>query len=363
MFGKSLQLSLAQQQIANLEEELAKQKALLAEAQSRAQQAQSELDARTNTLNNNQTLVEQMQRMSGLMTSTQTSMGDLAKGMREEQQRSGEMSSVAITCASEITNIAQQLSALARDSSTAASQVSQLDVRAQEISGIVQMIKDVADQTNLLALNAAIEAARAGESGRGFAVVADEVRKLAERTTKATGEISTLVAGMRADSTASCAQMETLAKQSSTFSQNGEQAAQTMGQILELATLAEKTTASSALQGFCEVAKIDHLLFKLRVYKVLFGLSDETENNFVDHTQCRLGKWYYEGEGKHHAGLDGYRDMEAPHLKLHEHVKTAIAQSRQGNTAGMIDAVIKMEQTGDQVLASLERISAAGQRR
>ena len=61
------------------------------------------------------------------------------------------------------------------------------------------MIDDIADQTNLLALNAAIEAARAGEQGRGFAVVADEIRKLAERTTKATKEIATMIRQIQKD--------------------------------------------------------------------------------------------------------------------------------------------------------------------
>jgi methyl-accepting chemotaxis protein len=118
-----------------------------------------------------------------------------------------------------------------------ASQVEALGKSSEKIGEIVSVINEIADQTNLLALNAAIEAARAGEHGRGFAVVADEVRKLADRTTKSTKEISSMINEIRLSTTQAVSSMVEGTNKVNSGIKLAEKASAALKEIVEISQL------------------------------------------------------------------------------------------------------------------------------
>ncbi|MBR0566517.1 CZB domain-containing protein [Azoarcus sp. L1K30] len=308
-------------------------------------------------------LFVQLRSYGQTLVSVQGTFGDLAHRLAEQQRVAARSTSAADESVAAIDSVSESLGLLASETGDTVGSVQQLAERAAQIGGIVRLIREIADQTNLLALNAAIEAARAGEQGRGFAVVADEVRKLAERTAGATNEISALVTAIQGETGQVQGVIGALSERASVAADEGGQARRSMDELCIIARQLAGTMQDAAVRSFAELAKLDHLIFKLDVYQVVSGHSDRKTEEFASHHECRLGKWYHEGDGKCFSHLPAYRNLDAPHARVHASGKRALEALRAGRLDDALSGIEEMEEASVRVLAELQSIADSSAQR
>ncbi|GHD50387.1 Chemoreceptor zinc-binding domain-containing protein [Marinobacter persicus] len=256
--------------------------------------------------------------------------------------------------------LVQRLDGARERAVSSAGQMEALEAETGSITSLVDVIDGVSDQTSLLALNASIEAARAGEHGRGFSVVATEVRNLAFRAGEATREIDEAINRIRSQTSAVSGASKSSSEEMQALAEEAGVARDRLMSLIGLADNSSTALGNAALLAEIELANLEELEIKLTVYQILAGLSDRSADSLPAETECRLGQWYYQGDGnEHYAGRMDFKAIEEPHRLVHVYAVEAVQAHQDNRPEDALRALEAMEANNLDVMSRLRKLVSA----
>ena len=292
-------------------------------------------------------LSEENLSMNHLLFETVASVNDIhelvssnAEALGAERSRLRDSEATFSQISIILNQVGSNLNQIDSRATSTSEQMAELTSSALQINNCVKQIEGISDQTNLLALNAAIEAARAGEQGRGFAVVADEVRTLAGQTGNTTEEIAGIINKTNN-------YIENIGQSILSIKQDAANLKETTSTIegsvkliTDLSRSMNLIIGRSTNESYIQVAMLSLTVFKSRIFELIAieNISEEILVQISDHTNSRLGKWYYDGLGHSTFGhLQNYRNLEPHLIAMHK----CAAQALTASTNGLVKPKLK----------------------
>jgi len=283
-------------------------------------------------------------------------IAQIAGNMLDEREKVISSAAIYDQSSANMNALVDGLGSVSEEVGTTNGEISKLRGVAEKIGEFVGIINNISEQTNLLALNAAIEAARAGEQGRGFAVVADEVRTLAGRASEASSEIASLVEQIGKSTRDASDCISATLQNCETMLGKANETDASLGLLIEISRSMHQTITQEAMKSFIETVKMDHVVWKNEVYRRWFN-REGANGEVADHHQCRLGQWYYQGDGaKHFMHMPSYASLKDPHVGVHKGGLDALEYMQAGDLDRSIAALKSMEEMSDQTLRLLEQL-------
>jgi len=280
-----------------------------------------------------------------------------SQDLRHEQQTIDALNNRNTRAKNSLEKLVRLIGQIDLSVSQSSASLAQFRLSFAEINQYIDEINQLSRQTNLIAVNSAIEAAHVGSKGAGFSVIAREIKQLSDQVSHSANNISALTRTVDKRAATVC---DVVAEQQPVI----EHINQEIGQIVESIKFVISRSARmqsiiafiSTLQ-FLNTVKLDHVIWKLQVYKLL--LEEETDYQVNAHTDCRLGKWYYEGEGRHFAQLEAYRQLEQPHASVHASGRAALEAFFNRDSAAMEAALEQMESASHCVVRLVDELAAS----